>query len=299
MSALKPLLAHVLHATSASATRPLFLALQGPQGSGKSYLSALLVEELRSHSMKVALISLDDIYLPHVGLVALAEAHPENALWRGRGQPGTHDVPMGLRVLAELQEGSAPVELPRFDKSLFGGEGDRVPAGAPGAVVAAPPMDVVLLEGWCVGFYPVTSAELDARWNGAWAEECQRLELRDAVRREDVRAVNEVLKNYIPMWELFDVFVQLQPSPPASGQSPLSVVYKWRLEQEHHMKAHNGGRGMDDAGVKAFVDRYIPGYVFFGDGPTKGFGEQKPRWLGKSLRICVDEERAVVATENF
>ncbi|KAJ7125082.1 P-loop containing nucleoside triphosphate hydrolase protein [Mycena epipterygia] len=295
MSALKPILAHILQAVSE--TRPLFVALQGPQGSGKSYLSALLVAELRSQSFNVALLSLDDIYLPHAGLVSLSETHPDNTLWRGRGQPGTHDVPLGMQVLTQLRN-RRPAEIPRFEKSLFDGEGDRLPPGSEGAVVINPPVDVVIFEGWCVGFYPIPSVEMDARWDGAWAEERRKLGMGELARKQDVRDVNEALRDYIPLWDFFDIFVQLQPSP-APEQSPLSVIYKWRLEQEHYMKARNGGKGMSDAGVKAFVDRYIPGYVFFGDGPTIGFGSKQPRWIGKSLRILIDHERVVVGTETF
>ncbi|KAJ7287232.1 P-loop containing nucleoside triphosphate hydrolase protein [Mycena rebaudengoi] len=295
MSALQPLVRHVLHAVST--TRPLFLALQGPQGSGKSYLSALLVNELRSHTLKVALLSLDDIYLPHTGLVSLAETHPDNALWRGRGQPGTHDVALGIEVLTKLRDGRS-VEIPRFEKSLFDGEGDRLPAGSDGAVVVSPPVDVVILEGWCVGFYPLSLDEIDKRWDGAWSEERKHLGMGDAVRRQDVLDVNEKLKEYLAMWNFFDVFVQLQPAP-SPDESPLSVIYKWRLEQEHNMKARNGGKGMSDSGVKAFVDRYIPGYVFFGDGPTVGFESQSPRWIGKSLQIRIDHSRVVVDTKSF
>ncbi|KAJ7818198.1 hypothetical protein B0H14DRAFT_2840337 [Mycena olivaceomarginata] len=281
MSALEPLVAHVLRAVSAAHARPLF-------DRENHILSALLVTQLRSHSLNVALLSLDDIYLPHAGLVSLAETHPDNTLWRGRGQPGTHDVSLGLQVLTQLKEGKS-VEIPRFEKSLFDGEGDRLPAGSE---------DIVIFEGWCVGFYPVSLDELDARWDGAWAEERQRLRMDDSVRKQDVLDANEALKNYIPMWDFFDIFVQLQPSPSAA-QSPLSVIYTWRLEQEHHMKARNGGKGMSDAGVKAFVDRYIPGYVFFGDGPAIGFGALTPRWIGNSLRIHIDNNRVVVGTEVF
>ncbi|KAJ7496955.1 P-loop containing nucleoside triphosphate hydrolase protein [Mycena latifolia] len=297
MSALKHILAHVVEAVPKA--KPLFVALQGPQGSGKSYLSTLLVDELRSRSLNVALLSLDDIYLPHASLVSLSETHPDNALWRGRGPPGTHDVPLGLQVLTHLKDGR-PVEMPRFEKSLFDGEGDRLPLGSEGAVMVSPPVDIVILEGWCVGFYPIPLGELDARWDGAWAEERRSLGIGESVRKQDVLEINERLKDYISLWDFFDIFVQLRPSSSLQQQqSPLSIIYKWRLEQEHHMKANNGGKGMSDAGVKAFVDRYIPGYVFFGDGPTIGFKSQLPRWMGKSLRICIDQSRIVVRTEIF
>ena len=39
-----------------------------------------------------------------------------------------------------------------------------------------------------------------------------------------------------------------------------------------------------------FVDRYIPGYVFFGD---------VRRWQGKGLRLSLDEERRQVGVETF
>ena len=37
----------------------------------------------------------------------------------------------------------------------------------------------------------------------------------------------------------------------SENRSKFSVVYKWRLEQEHYMKASNGGIGMSDDAVKA------------------------------------------------
>ena len=54
----------------------------------------------------------------------------------------------------------------------------------------------------------------------------------------------------------------------------------------------------------SFIDRYIPGYVFFGDGVTKGFEDDKgvthpPRWLGSGLKVSIDENRELVSTEYF
>lgn len=191
--------------------KPLFVALQGPQGSGKSYLAALLKAQLSAppHTLNVAIFSIDDLYLPHAGLVKLAEQHPENSLWKGRGQPGTHDVDLGLHVLRALRSQSEPVELPRFDKSLFDGEGDRLPLGLEGTNMIQPSLDVVIFEGWCVGFHPISQAELDLRWNGIWQEEKERLNLTISPRKMDLEAVNEVLKSYLELWSLFDTFVQV------------------------------------------------------------------------------------------
>lgn len=70
------------------------------------------------------------------------------------------------------------------------------------------------------------------------------------------------------------------------------------------MKKHNGGKGMTDEQVARFVDRYIPGYIFFGEGPTQGSGNidghyEKPPWTGNGIRIVVDEERRPVRTDHF
>lgn len=46
-------------------------------------------------------------------------------------------------------------------------------------------------------------------------------------------------------------FSQIKPVLSESHDSSYSVIYRWRLEQEHYMKASNGGRGMSDVAVKA------------------------------------------------
>jgi D-glycerate 3-kinase len=53
-----------------------------------------------------------------------------------------------------------------------------------------------------------------------------------------------------------------------------------------------------------FVDRYIPGYVFFSDGVTEGLllpdgSRQPPSWKGRGLRITIGETREVVKVEEF
>ncbi|KAJ3514494.1 hypothetical protein NLJ89_g2354 [Agrocybe chaxingu] len=286
--------------------RPLFVAIQGTQGSGKSYTSSRLQSYLEAspHCLRVAVLSLDDLYLPRDQLQSLATSHPKNILWQGRGQPGTHDVALGLKILSALKDGSAPVELPRFDKSLFNGEGDRLPMDGTGVVITQPPrLDVLILEGWFVGFHPISREEILNCWNGVWKDEREKLGLgeNEMGRVVDVEVINEKLKEYLELWSFFDVFVQLKPNPPTSTDcSQYAIVYKWRLQQEHNMKAANGGRGMSDAAVKSFVDRYIPGYVFFGNlSPSATDDIPSPKWSGKGLMVCLDEDRKVTGTSYF
>jgi D-glycerate 3-kinase len=194
--------------------QPLFVAVQGPQGSGKTYLSAQLQNYLTSqpHNLRTALLSIDDLYLPHSKLVQLAQSQPSNPLWQGRGLPGTHDVELGVKILTALKNGAQETEIPRFDKCLHDGQGDRLPLDGSGIVINQPPqVDVIILEGWCVGFCPVTRSELQNRWDGVWKEERQKLGLvgDSLCSRIDVERTNNALASYGQLWNFFDIFIEV------------------------------------------------------------------------------------------
>jgi D-glycerate 3-kinase len=294
---------------------PLFVALQGPQGIGKTTLTKALQSELASppRPLRIVILGLDDFYLPHSGLLAKAQEYPQNKLLQGRGQPGTHDLPLLCGVLRELEQcnghDKAKVVLPLFDKSLNDGQGDR----SKESIEIDGRVDVVILEGWCVGFYPLTEDNLQSKFQSLVSETTEQLDAdetlaREIVRRytlEDIRAVNTYLRGYAEkIYPFFSGFVQL--APPSSKR--YTAIYKWRLQQEHDMKSANGGRGMSDSQVKEFIDRYIPGYVFFRFGVEKGwldFPSDKegargaPPWKSRGLRIILDEQRAVVGTSQI
>jgi D-glycerate 3-kinase len=251
--------------------KPLVVGIQGPQGSGKSYLASHLAQELSKEPspLRVVVLSIDDLYLPHQGLVAVAKANPDNPLLKGRGQPGTHEIQLGVNLLHALYEGDAEVKLPSFDKSLFNGEGDRLPMDDT-RVVKPPVVDVVILEGWFVGFQPISSDDLDMKWEQTWGKERALLGIPEGLcKKENVAQLNHNLNDYQRLWDLLTIFIQaclhplesrfiltgkrtqLKPSAPEStSESLFSIVYEWRLEQEHYMKAHNGNKGMSDEGVK-------------------------------------------------
>ncbi len=199
---------------------PLVVGLCGPQGAGKSTLAAALAADAA-----VAVLSLDDLYLGPAARVRLAaEVHP---LLRTRGVPGTHDVALGLDVLARLKAGERAA-LPRFDKTA---DAPRPRAEWP----LAGPAEVVLFEGWCVGARPqgvpgapVNALEADEDPDGQW--------------RAYVDA--QLAGPYQRLFAAIDRLVLLRAPD-------FATVVRWRQQAER-----DGARAMSDAEVERFCAHY-------------------------------------------
>ena len=170
--------------------KPLVVGVQGLRGSGKTYLTTILRNELTSppNNLSVALFSLDDFYLPHSELVRVANEHPYNPLLQGRGQPGTHDIPLGTQVLNSLLRINEPgaegtVSIPIFDKSLHSGEGDRIER----TTVVNRPLDVIIMEGGSIGFHPVPPEIIEQRYTSIGGPRSS-----FTYRKEDVHELNRL-----------------------------------------------------------------------------------------------------------
>ncbi|ODN84934.1 hypothetical protein L202_00780 [Cryptococcus amylolentus CBS 6039] len=277
---------------------PLFVGVQGPQGAGKSYLSQLLPAYLeQQHSLRVATFSLDDFYLSHDAQQSLAlNSKPLNPLLAGRGPAGTHDLPLLIRTLDGLKnineksaatssEPERTVTLPTYDKSLFHGQGDRSAKG----VTVRGPVDVAIFEGWMNGFGALPDEELAARYAAASSPSADDTpSTLVKYSKATLDDINESLRDYEDVWDAIDCFVQIRPLD-------MSFVWDWRLQQEHNMKAGNGGVGMSDEEVRQFIDRYMPSYELFQD----GIDNESTTWHGKGLRFWVDSHRNIVKVEKF
>ncbi len=227
-----PLAARIA-ALAAVEQRPLLVMINGAQGTGKSTLCGFVAAILGDdHGLATATLSLDDVYLTKAARQLLArDVHP---LFATRGPPGTHDLVLAERTIAALLNGSGTVAVPRFDKATD----DRV-APADWPVIAAP-VDVLLVEGWCIGATPEGEAALAKPVNAL-----ERDEDPDGIWR---RAVNVALAAYQPLFARRDLLVMLEPPG-------FDAVLGWRQLQEAKLIARTG-RGMAPGAVARFVAHY-------------------------------------------
>jgi D-glycerate 3-kinase len=192
---------------------PLFIGVNGAQGTGKSTLADFvrLALELGAN-WRVAVLSIDDFYLTRSERKKLGEhVHP---LMETRGVPGTHDMQMLTTCIEELKNlGSEnSLALPRFDKS----RDDRAdPDTWP---LISGPIDLIILEGWCVCCTPQAEDDL--------LEPINTLEREEDASGGWRRYVNDQIKGrYTDLFATLDALIFLQ----APG---FDAVYRWRLKQE-------------------------------------------------------------------
>jgi D-glycerate 3-kinase len=235
-SSLDAVEAAVREALAKRRRRLLVFGLCGAQGSGKSTLASGLAARFGSAGLQTAILSIDDLYKTKVDREALArEVHP---LLRTRGVPGTHDIGLGLRALEQLDQ-DLPAELPRFDKS----RDDREPPER--WAQAASGVELLLLEGWCVGAVPQETADLADPVNAL-----ERDEDRDGGWRRYVNAA--LAGDYQRLFARLDGLALLA----APG---FEVVEAWRQEQEQGLRRQAGADApgvMSDTQIARFIAHY-------------------------------------------
>lgn len=218
-------------------TKPLVIGINGAQGSGKSTLSDLLTTLFTDYyKLSAVNISLDDFYYTYQQRQDLASSvHPLLAI---RGVPGTHDTELAINTLNQLVKGEGLTRIPRFDKA----NDDR--SSEDNWTLINGSVDIIIFEGWCLGAEPQTTEALLVPVN-----ELERTEDVDGTWRN---YINEQLKQcYAELFTLIDSWLMLKaPS--------FDVVYNWRLEQEHKLRAstQSSSRAMDDEEVAQFIKFY-------------------------------------------
>ncbi|TFJ88215.1 hypothetical protein NSK_000566 [Nannochloropsis salina CCMP1776] len=210
-------------------------------------------------------LSIDDFYLTNDDQQRLAAQHSGNRLLEHRGNAGTHDVALGRDTIIQcVQAGEGgKVALPRYDKSLGAGRGDR--AHRQQWPVVEGRIDVVLLEGWMLGFRPLPPDAPQLQKEAGLAQ------------------VNANLGEYEQWHALVDAWAVIQVED-------LSVIASWRLEAERRMRRERGAEGgMTDAQVRDFVSRFMPSYTAFSEHSI--YNEDELSRKKPVLRILFDKER--------
>jgi D-glycerate 3-kinase len=287
--------------------KPFILALSGTQGSGKTTWARSLQSVLTyTHGLKTISVSLDDFYFDHPNLLRARSVDRENMLFRTRGHPGTHDEKLAAQFFQNLDTGEGEILVPAFDKSKFNGEGDRAHVQEWMHIAREPPIDVLIFEGWCVGFRPLSDERIEEKWKRA-------KELSDSILAvygnefglpsctlqnhsiKHLKRINENLGRYCDTFmgpQNFNYFIHLDAMN-------LMDIYKWRIEQEHALRATKG-MGMTDEQVIKFVEGYMPGYELYLDDleHVPFFPPDETSKNKGQLKLILDEHRRITNLES-
>lgn len=173
-----------------------------------------------------------------------------------------------------------PVLIPRYDKAACEGRGDRLPEESwrPVNQPGEPALDVVILEGWCLGFRALSDDDVEAAWRAPSRT------LRKH-RLEHLLLVNDMLRAYDGLTDYVHVWIHVDAED-------TECVYAWRQEQEDGLRAERRDphAGMTPEQVLDFVDGYYPAYELYSSGIRAGVLPHQP---GCQLRLIVGRDRAV------
>jgi len=204
---------------------PAVVGISGAQGSGKSTLAALLAVELQALGIRAQAVSLDDYYLGTNARLQLAkQVHP---LLAQRGVPGSHDIQQALED-AHAVLAKKPVKLPVFDK----GSDDRLND------LAATQLDLLIVEGWCLGVSAQDDVELLQPLNKLEAEE-------DTDGRWRHYVNQQLTGSYADYWRLLQPLVWLKAPDWES-------ICRWRAKQEQQLWQERG-TGMSERELSRFM----------------------------------------------
>lgn len=195
-----------------------FLALNGPVGAGKTSLGRALERLAALGGLRLVVASIDDLYLPAEQRRQVLAGNPFGV---SRVPPGSHDLPLLLAALAAWRAGG-PLRLPRFDKTLAGGEGER-------SGWREQPADALVIEGWLMGCRALGPQALEAcLQSGAGLEELT------ADERRWLPIWDHHLAGYGDLWDACDGLWLLRPQC-------WSLPRRWRFQAEARQRRSGGG----------------------------------------------------------
>ena len=188
-------------------------------GTGKTTLGKWLEAISLKLNFKIAVISIDDFYLPSDEMKKAIKNNPWNV---SRGFPGSHSINLMHEKLLNWKI-NGELNVPVFDKSLRNGLGDR-------SHWRLDYPDILIIEGWFLGIEPFSAG---IKYQNINSEDLSQHEL--SYRNN----IQNNLSNYLKVWSLIDKIWHLKP---------LNFEYMniWKINQEKEMFLKKGNALQDE-----------------------------------------------------
>ena len=188
-------------------------------GTGKTTLGKWLETISLKLNFKIAVISIDDFYLPSDEMELAIKNNPWNV---SRGFPGSHSVKLMYEKLLNWKL-NGELNVPVFDKSLRNGLGDR-------SHWRSDNPDLLILEGWFLGIEPC-SIHIDDE-----PENLAELSPQESLYRFNIQ---KKLNEYLDVWNLIDNIWHLKPIK-------FEYMNMWKSNQEKEMFLKKGNALQDE-----------------------------------------------------
>ena len=182
-------------------------------GTGKTTLGKWLEAISIKFNFKIAVISIDDFYLPSNEMKFAIQNNPWNV---SRGFPGSHSVKLMHEKLLNWKM-NGELNVPVFDKSLRNGLGDR-------SHWRLDNPDLLILEGWFLGIEPSFNDVSNQPINAV------ELSLQESLYRINIQ---NNLNEYLDVWSLIDKIWHLKPLK-------FEYMNMWKSNQEKEMFLRRG-----------------------------------------------------------
>ncbi len=187
-------------------------------GTGKTTLGNWLESISLKLNFKIAVISIDDFYLPSDEMKLAIKDNPWNV---SRGFPGSHSVKLMYEKLLNWKI-NGDLNVPVFDKSLRNGLGDR-------SHWRLDNPDLLIIEGWFLGIEPFSRDVNHLYINST-----------DLSSNESsyTRIIQNNLRTYLEVWSLIDNIWHLKPLK-------FEYMNMWKTNQEKEMFLQKGNALQD------------------------------------------------------
>ena len=239
-------------------TKRSIIGISALPGTGKTTLGRWLEAISLKLNFNLAVISIDDFYLPAKEMELTIKDNPWNV---SRGFPGSHSINLMHEKLNNWKL-NGQLNVPVFDKSLRNGLGDR-------SHWRTDCPDLLILEGWFLGAEPLLS-DINNEKEFLPALSSQEYEYRLNIQKN--------LHEYLEIWNLIDFIWHLKPLK-------FEYMNLWKSRQEEEMLLKKGN-ALKDKKLSNFL-RMLNVSI-----PHKCFEEIK-----SDILLLIDENRKIVDFE--